>query len=109
MLSSASDKAKLFAENFSKNSNLDESGIFLPVFRSRTNLKLYISVTPTMVQKVIINLDLSKESGPDCIPVVVLKKCESELSYTPAELFIPVSKGVLYSRLLEVFINGSCI
>ena len=87
MLSSASDKAKLFAENFSKNSNLDESGIFLPVFRSRTNLKLYISVTPTMVQKVIMNLDLSKESGPDCIPVVVLKKCESELSYTPAELF----------------------
>ena len=40
-----------------------------------------------MVQKVIMNLDLSKESGPDCIPVVVLKKCESELSYTPAELF----------------------
>ena len=87
VLPSASDKAKLFAENFSKNSNLDELGIFLPVFRSRTNLKLYISVTPTMVQKVIMNLDLSKESGPDCIPVVVLKNCESELSYTPAELF----------------------
>ena len=28
VLSSASDKAKLFAENFSKNSNLDDSGIF---------------------------------------------------------------------------------
>ena len=27
MLSSASDKAKLFAKNFSKNSNLDDSGI----------------------------------------------------------------------------------
>ena len=40
VLSFASDKAKLFAENFPKNSNLDESGISLPVFLSRTNLKL---------------------------------------------------------------------
>ena len=39
LLSSASDKAKLFAENLSKNSNLDGSGISLPVFPSRTNLK----------------------------------------------------------------------
>ena len=29
VLSSASDKAKLFAQNFSKNSNLDDSGIYL--------------------------------------------------------------------------------
>ena len=80
MLSSASDKAKFFAENFSKNSDLDDSGISLPVFLSRTNLKLHnISVTPTMVKKVIRNLDLSKASDPDCIPVVVLKNCEAEL------------------------------
>ena len=32
VLSSASDKAKLFAENFSLNSNLDDSGISLPPF-----------------------------------------------------------------------------
>ena len=94
MLSSASDKAKLFAENFSKNSNLDDSGISLPVFPSRTNLKLHnISVTPKMVKKVIMNLDLLKTSGPDCIPVVVLKNCERELSYILAELFIKCLKG----------------
>ena len=88
MLSSVSDKAKLFAENFSKNSNLDDSGISLPVFPSRTNLKLHnISVNPKMVKKVIMNLDLSKGSGPDCIPVVVLKNCEPELSDILAELF----------------------
>ena len=88
MLSSASDKTKLFAENFSKNSNLDDSGISLPVFPSRTNLKLHnISVTPKMVKKVIMNLDLSKASGPDCIPVVVLKSCEPELSYILADIF----------------------
>ena len=34
-----------------------------------------------------MNLDLSKASGPDCIPVVVLKNCEAELSYILAELF----------------------
>ena len=87
-ISSASDKAKLFAENFSKNSNLDDLGISLPVFPSRTNLKLHsISVTPKMVKKVITNLDLLKASGLDCIPVNVLKNCEPELSYILAELF----------------------
>ena len=87
MLSSASDKPKLFAEKFSKNSNLVDSGISLPVFPSRTNLKLHISVTPKMGKKVIMNLDLSKGSDPDCIPVVVLKNCGLELSYILAELF----------------------
>ena len=70
------------------NPNLDDSGISLPVFPSRTNLKLHnISVTPKMVRKVVMNLDLSKASGPDCIPVVVLKNCQLELSYILAELF----------------------
>ena len=88
VLSSASDKANLFVENFSGDSNLDDSGISLPVFSSRTNLKLHnISVTPNMVKKVIMNVDLSKASGPDFIPEVVLKNCEPELSYILAELF----------------------
>ena len=66
ILSSASDKAKLFAKNLSKNSNLDDSSISLPVFPSRSNLKLHnISITPKMVKKVITNLDSSKASGPD--------------------------------------------
>ena len=88
VLSSASDKAKLFAENFSKNSSLDNYGICLPVFPSSTNLKLdNISETPKIVKKVITNLDLSKVPGPDCIPVVVLKNCDPELSYILSELF----------------------
>ena len=74
MLSSASDKVKLVAENFSQISNLDGSGISLPVFPSRTNLKQHdISVISKMVKKAIMNLDLSKAFGPGCIPVVVLK------------------------------------
>ena len=88
VLSSASDKAKLFAENFSENSNLNDSGIWLPVLPSRSNLKLQeISVIPKLVKKVGTNLDLSKASGPDYSPVVALKNCESGLSYILAEFF----------------------
>ena len=87
-LSSASDKTKLFAENLSKNYNLDDSGISFSVFPSRANLKQHsIYVTPKIVKKVILKLDLSKTSGPDCIPVLVLKNCEPDLSYILAELF----------------------
>ena len=109
---SASDKAKLFAKNFFKNSNLDESGISLPVFPSRTNLKLHnISITPKMVKKVITNLDLSKASGLDCIPVMVLKNCEPELSYILAKLFNKCLKESCFpdcwkfSLLVPVFKN----
>ena len=78
----------MLSETFSKNSNLDDSGISLPVFPSRTNRKLHnISVTLRIVKKFIMNFDLSKASSLDCIPVVVLKNCEPELSYILAELF----------------------
>ena len=53
--------------------------VYLPVFSSRTNLKLHnIFVTPRLV-KVITNPYSSQASGLDCIPVVVLKNCEPEL------------------------------
>ena len=68
VLSSASDRVKLLPENFSKISNLDESGISFLVFHSRTNLKLHISLTSKMFKKVAMNLELPKASGPDCIP-----------------------------------------
>ena len=87
VLSSPSDKAQLLAGDFSKNYNLDDSRISLPIFPSRTNLKQHISVTPKMFKRVIMNLDLPKTCGPDCIPVVVLKYCEAELSCILAELF----------------------
>ena len=60
-----------------------------------------------MVKKVIMNLDLSKTSGTDCIPVLVLENCKPELSYILAELF---NKRLnVFSRLLEGFIGCPCI
>ena len=98
MLSSAPDKAKLFAKIFLKNSNLDESGISLPVFPSRIKLNQHkISITHKMVRNIIANFDLSKLSGSD----VVLKNCEPELSYILSELFIMCLK-VFFSDFWKV-------
>ena len=48
--------------------------ISLPAFPSTNNVKLHnISVTPKLIKNVITNLELSKASDPDCIPVVVLR------------------------------------
>ena len=44
-----------------------------------------------MVKKAIANLDSSKLSGPDFIPVVALKNCESGLSYILPE---PLSRSL---------------
>ena len=113
VLSSASDKGNLFSQNFTMNSNLDDSGISLPVFPYRANLKLHnISVATKMVRKVVMNLDLSKVSGPGCIPVVVLKNCELELPYILAELFNRCLKEPCFpdcwkvSSVVPVFKNG---
>ena len=38
---------------------------------------LNLHITPKLVKKVITNLDLSKVSGPDCISMMVPKKCVS--------------------------------
>ena len=84
MLLSASDKADVFARMFSRNSNLDDSDICL----FSLNLKEHnISAISKLFEKVITNLDMSKVPGPDCIPMVVLKGCEYEISQTLAKLF----------------------
>ena len=87
VLSLALDKAKLFAKNISRNSSLDDLGISLPIFLSRTHLKLHVSVTTKVVKMVITNLNLSNTSSPDLFPVLVLKNSVPELSYILAELF----------------------
>ena len=55
-----------------------------------------------MVKKFIMNLDLSKSSGPDCIPVVVLNNCEPELSYILSELFNRCLKEFCFPDLWKV-------
>ena len=49
-----------------------------------------------------MNIDLSKSSGPDSAPVVVLKNCEPELSLMLAELFSKFLKESCFSDCWKV-------
>ena len=62
-----------------------------------------IPIIPKMVKKVITNLDPSKASGPDCIPVVILKNSELELLYLLAELIRKCQKCVRKSLVFLTF------
>ena len=55
-----------------------------------------------MVKKVITNLDSSKVSDLNCIPVGVLKNSEPELSYILAELFNMCVKESCFPECLKV-------
>ena len=52
---------------------------------------------------VIMNLDSSKVSGPDCIPLVVLKNCETELSYILLVFFTDLCLMEFQGRYLALF------
>ena len=69
------DKAKLSTESFSKNSVLDINLALyqLSFFVLIRNTVLSIYAAPRKVKKVTSAFDSSKESSPECIPVVVLK------------------------------------
>ena len=49
-----------------------------------------------------MNLDLSKASGPDCIPQVVLMNREPELFYMLAELFNKCLNGSCFPNCWKV-------
>ena len=49
-----------------------------------------------------MNLDLSKTSGPDYIPMAILKNCESELCYIAAELFSKCPKESCFADSCKI-------
>ena len=88
VISSSSEKAKLFAANFASNSTLDDQGHTLPDFPQLTDNQLNkFSVTAKEIGKLVKGLDSTKATGPDGIPVVVLKNISPELSPLLAKLF----------------------
>lgn len=52
--------------------------------------------TKILITQVSLSLRITKASGPDCITMVVLQKCESELCYIPAEFFNMCSEEILF-------------
>ena len=88
VLTTSTDKANLFAGNFSYNSTLDDSYQLLPDFPSRTEHRLTSrKITARMVSHAIYHLDTCKATGPDRIPSIVLKMCSPELSPVLAKLY----------------------
>ena len=88
VLTTSTDKANLFARNFSYNSTLDHSYQLLPDFPSRTEHRLTSrKITARMVSHAIYHLDTCKATGPDRISSIVLKMCSPELSTVLAELY----------------------
>ena len=74
MSSSASGKENMFTEIFSENSSLQEWGVSLPGFPSRTNCKLHFAnATPELLRKFVSDHDYLKVSVADCMQVVALK------------------------------------
>ena len=57
-----------------------------------------------IAKKVTTNFDLTKTSDLDCIPVVVLKNCEPELSEILAELFNMSLKESFFSDFWKVLL-----
>ena len=111
-LSSASNKAKLFAESFLHTLIL-MTQISLYLF-SRLEIiwNLHnISVFPNMVKKVIINLDLSEMSSHYYIPLLVLKnfltyQLNSWISVWKSLVFHIVGRFHWWSPHLKILENG---
>ena len=88
VITSAKDKAELLARSFASNCSLPTSDHILPEFPPRCNNILDdVHITPSKVSKIISQLDVSTASGPDHIPVTVLKHCSPELSSILSKLF----------------------
>ena len=104
VLSSASAKAKLFAKNFSRNSNSDDSGNFLPVSPSTC-----ISWTLKLVKKVVTKLQLPKAFGPNLISVGRSKELCTWTFIHSSWTLQYVSEEILFYKLLEGLISGPCI
>ena len=100
IVTSSADKANIFASLFAKNSTLDDLGQSPPDFPLVTSTKLEnFKVTAKEVSKLIKELDSSKATGPDGIPVIVLKHLSPELSPILAKLFNNCLKGKTFPSI----------
>ena len=73
---------------FASNPTISDAGVELPTFPSRTEHSLSLPlISSKRVRRVIFELDSTKASGPDSIPVTVLRNCAPELSSIFSKIF----------------------
>ena len=88
VLTSSKDKANVLAERFAANSTIQEGEHTLPCFPLRTECVVPKPIiTPKNITTIIHSLDSSKATGPDGIPIVVLKHCCPEIAPILSKLF----------------------
>lgn len=98
VISSSIDKAKLFASNFITNSKLDN----IPFPTSHDPLitiSVIFSSQHTEVSKHIKSLDRKKATGPNKLPLLVLKNINQELFPILVKLFNRCSKEKFFPSL----------
>jgi hypothetical protein len=111
-VSDAAEKANMFASVFSLNSNQPHTDMLPPKFDKPPIEFPIFEITEGEVLDTLLHLDISKSSGPDNIPPVVLSKCTHELSLPLCRLFnLSLSSQVFpsswkHARIQPVFKKG---
>ena len=88
VISSDIDKCEIFNNYFCEQSNLDDSGVNLPVLTAVTHEKLeVVRISETEVEDIFKTLDCSKATGPDLVKPRLLKEAASVLKTPFCRLF----------------------
>jgi hypothetical protein len=88
------DKAELLNDYFIEQSKLPDGPLQPPTVDIVTDARLdHIIITPTIVKQVLLQLDVSKSTGPDQISNKILKNCADSLC-------LPLS--ILFNKSLEL-------
>ncbi|CAI9735156.1 Hypothetical predicted protein [Octopus vulgaris] len=113
VLTTSNDKAELFAQLFSSHSILDGSGHpLLNALLKTDKLSRSSHITSAKFAAIMAQLDPSKATGPDGIPVTALQKCSPGLSSVLSRLFRKcISESCFpslwkFSTVVLVFINS---
>jgi hypothetical protein len=104
--STPQDKANVFAAEFSKNSNLDDSDATPPAsYGISENQMPPINFKTNKIRSIIKTLDQSKACGPDGIPPIVLKNVlQNYLLFSVSSIIFPSTQAYILqygSRLMS--------
>ena len=102
------DKATILNNYFVSQTILPDSNIPLPPFHYLTNARLdQITITPDEVKNILIDLDTTKDVGPDHINNKILKECAESLSTPLSDLFNKsLSEGIYPDSWKEAIVTA---
>jgi hypothetical protein len=88
LISDNTDKAQLLNDYFIDQSKLPDGPQTTPRLDKLTDARLnHVIITPTIVKQILLQLDVSKSTGPDQISNKILKQCADSLCEPLSLLF----------------------